>query len=564
MSRTLNIDENDIVNDYKNNIGIVGICNKYHIGKLRVKEILKRNNVEIRKGGNISIKHNFIVPDWRIEKYPEEEGYHYVAIFRENGTEFKDVKNQGGHLSEYIRKMTGIIMPTLYERRKYYQETGNYWFEQWFDIVKRKNPDVKKCPYCNWTTIDIENRSGAFEVHLREKHNITKEEYLKEFPDELGYFSLVNETKNLQFSTNEKEFVKCEICGKKLRRIDIRHLKKHETNIDEYRQKYNKTVSDELHLILSENAINANINMKPKFFTKPELEIMDFIKKYGFECYKDRKILKGKELDIFIPSKQIAIEYNGNFYHTEEGGGKGPKHHLSKTLMCKENGVKLIQIFEDEYMERRDIVFNKIKHILNLKDDNENIIKIAGRKCVIKRINNKMSEDFLEKYHIQGFVSSTLYYGAFYNDELIAVMNFKKLGKNFEDEWELTRFASNYNYICQGVGGKLLKAFISENNPILIKSFADRRWTIDEDSNVYIKLGFNFEGYTRPDYKYYNCRINRFTRYHKFGFRKHILMRKYPNAGLTNEMTETEMTKKLGYDKIWDCGLIKYVWRKEE
>ena len=40
-------------------------------------------------------------------------------------------------------------------------------------------------------------------------------------------------------------------------------------------------------------------------------------------------------------------------------------------------------------------------------------------------------------------------------------------------------------------------------------------------------------------------------------------MRKYPNAGLTNEMTETEMTKKLGYDKIWDCGLIKYVWRKE-
>jgi hypothetical protein len=25
-------------------------------------------------------------------------------------------------------------------------------------------------------------------------------------------------------------------------------------------------------------------------------------------------------------------------------------------------------------------------------------------------------------------------------------------------------------------------------------------------------------------------------------------------------MTETEMVKELGYDRIWDCGLIKYVW----
>ena len=29
-------------------------------------------------------------------------------------------------------------------------------------------------------------------------------------------------------------------------------------------------------------------------------------------------------------------------------------------------------------------------------------------------------------------------------------------------------------------------------------------------------------------------------------------------------MTETEMAKELGYDRIWDCGLIKYVWKKEE
>ena len=362
MSRTLNINENDIVIDYTNNIGIVDICNKYHIGKLRVKDILKRNNITIRKGGNTPIKRNFAVSDWRIEKYPDEEGYYYVAIFREDGAEFKDVKNKGGYLSEYIRKKKGIDTPTLYERRIYYQETGNYWFEQWFDIVKRKNPEYKKCPYCDWTTIDIENKSGAFEVHLREKHNKTKEEYLKEYPDDLTYFSLANKTKNLQFSSNRNEYIKCKICSKKLRRIDWRHLGKHNITLEEYKEKYdNKTISKEFHSILSEKMIKTNMNMKPTFFSKPELEIMYFIKSYGLDCYKDRKILKGKELDIYVPSKRVAIEYNGNFYHCEYGGGKGPKHHLEKTLMCKENDVKLIQIFEDEYMERKEVVFNKIK-----------------------------------------------------------------------------------------------------------------------------------------------------------------------------------------------------------
>ena len=50
-------------------------------------------------------------------------------------------------------------------------------------------------------------------------------------------------------------------------------------------------------------------------------------------------------------------------------------------------------------------------------------------------------------------------------------------------------------------------------------------------------------------------------RYHKFGFRKQILLKKYPDV-LNPNMTETEMTKELGYYKIYDCGLIRYIWKK--
>ena len=94
-----------------------------------------------------------------------------------------------------------------------------------------------------------------------------------------------------------------------------------------------------------------------------------------------------------------------------------------------------------------------------------------------------------------------------------------------------------------------------------IKSFADRRWTINEENNLYKQLGFKFVSYTNPDYKYYNTNVDKYKRWHKFGFRKQILLKKYPDK-LDKNMTDKEMVKALGYDRIWDCGLIKYVWSK--
>jgi hypothetical protein len=139
-------------------------------------------------------------------------------------------------------------------------------------------------------------------------------------------------------------------------------------------------------------------------------------------------------------------------------------------------------------------------------------------------------------------------------------MSFKEEIKE-SDKWELTRFASDYHYICQGVGGKLFKYFVKNYNPIEIKSFADRRWTTNENSNIYTKLGFNFEYYTDPEYRYISTHNS--VRYHKFGFRKKMLIKKYGEKyGFTMDMTESQMVEKIGFHKIWDCGLIKYVWNK--
>lgn len=288
--------------------------------------------------------------------------------------------------------------------------------------------------------------------------------------------------------------------------------------------------------------------------SKKETNLYEFVKNIT-NCdviHNDRKILEGKELDIYIPSKNIAIEYNGLRWHSELFG-KDKWYHIDKLSKCNEKNVKLLQIFEDEYLYHKDIVLNKIKHILNI---NENLPKIMGRKCTIEIIDREVAEAFLNDYHIQGFARSTVYLGAVHDNELIAVMSFNKETKN-SDKWELNRFASNYHYICQGVGGKLFKWFIKHYNPSEVKSFADRRWTLDKNNNLYTKLGFRLDKELNPDYEYI-LRSNPLKRLHKFNFRKQLLHKKY---NLPLNMTEKEMTSYLGYDKIWNCGLFKYIWK---
>lgn len=162
-----------------------------------------------------------------------------------------------------------------------------------------------------------------------------------------------------------------------------------------------------------------------------------------------------------------------------------------------------------------------------------------------------MAKDFLNTNHIQGYTKATVHLGAFYNDILVSVMSLTKMNN---DEWNLVRFSSNIKYNVQGICSKFIKYFEKNYKFYILKTFLDRRWEIEIDNNVYTKSGFVKDSILKPDYHYTNGHGKRL---HKFGFRKQILHRKY---GFPLTMTETEMTKQLGYYKIWDCGLIKYVY----
>ena len=285
--------------------------------------------------------------------------------------------------------------------------------------------------------------------------------------------------------------------------------------------------------------------------SKAEDEIADYLRSLGIENIerRNRIILKGKEIDIYLPDYHIGIEYDGINWHGEKHG-KEKWYHLDKTRMCNENGIRLIHIFEDEYILRKDIVLHKLKHILHRDKD---MPKIGGRKCEIRKINYDECKPFMDKFHIQGIASASVYLGCFFENKMIASMTFIKRNNKY---WELNRFASDYNYIIQGCGGKLLKYFIVNYNPNEIISFADVRW-VDYNSNIYDDLGFIVDKILSPDYAY--VKPNIMERIHKFNCRKEKLHQEY---GLSLDMTEKEMIDKLGYDKIWNCGLIRYKWLK--
>ena len=288
-----------------------------------------------------------------------------------------------------------------------------------------------------------------------------------------------------------------------------------------------------------------------QIMSKAEDEIMELLK--GLECQqRNRGILKGKEIDIFIPSLKLGIEYNGLFWHSEESG-KDNNYHINKLIECNKQGIRLIQIFEDEWVKHREICESKLRQICGLNINP----KIFARQCEIHEIPNKNETyEFLDKNHIQGRTGFTVGLGAYYNNELVGVMTFKKEKEGY---WDLNRFATDINYQCVGIGGKLFKHFTRNYDYQEIKSFADRRWTTDPTNNLYTKLGFEFDSYVPPSYWYYNPKISRIERFHKFGFRKQHLHKQYD---LPLTMTEREMTTTLGYTRIWDCGLIKYIYRK--
>jgi len=539
------------------------LAEKFKVGHKKINQLLKENNIQInKKGGQTQMGNSLEIESTKSKMYSTSETKELVAQCVKTNIIIKDPNNLSGKLTKHIIELYGDVwIPSnTYQRKKYEYINGKKWFEEYFKIKEVDKSINRTCKLCEWTTTDTSNKTGCFENHLVNSHNLPLNNYLSKFPEDIIYHPTHSKKLELtKFLSINSNFVTCNLCGEKMKSISNTHLKsKHNITTLEYKLKYpnNKIVSTSVSKKLSDLVKITNINMTPTWTSKGETEIKEFIESLGFVTNKgkNRKILDGKEIDLIIEGTNICIEYNGLYYHTESMG-KNSSYHLNKTIDCNQIGYKLFHVFEDEWKTNEELVKRKLKHLLNVNDG----IGIGGRNVKIQSITSEDKSFFLKNNHIQGSDKSNISYGAYYNDELVGVMTFnnkRNMTKTANGEFELSRFATKQNYVISGLASKILKRFVKDYSPTSIVSFADRRWTIDGDNNLYTNLGFTLVSITKPTYYYYNSKVSRYKRFHKFGFGKNNLKKRFPELDYTK--TEKSLTTELGYDRIWDCGLFKY------
>lgn len=279
-----------------------------------------------------------------------------------------------------------------------------------------------------------------------------------------------------------------------------------------------------------------------------EIEISEELKKLGLKIETSYKeFVEVKELDIISHDKKIAIEVNGLYWHSDSF--KDKSFHLQKTLNLKKMGYRLIHIFEDDWLYKKDICRSLILNAFGLTNNS-----FFARKCEIKNVDFLTSKKFLEENHIQGNCISKIRLGLYYNGEIVSLMTFGKLRKNMgyshsEGKYELLRFCNKKFSTVVGGASRLFKFFIKNYFPGTVISYCDKSRS---EGNLYKILGFKYIGDTKPNY-FYTRGMKRFNR---FSFRKSILKK----MGATESDTEAGFMKKMGYNRIYDCGSMKFQW----
>ena len=264
------------------------------------------------------------------------------------------------------------------------------------------------------------------------------------------------------------------------------------------------------------------------------------------------KIIPPKELDIYIPSLKIGIECNGVYHHSSKRVPSS--YHKHKYELCKQHGIKLISVWEDQIHTKPNIVESLILSKLGIYEH-----KLNARQCSIKPIDAKETNRFLDENHIQGKTTSNVKLGLFCVGELVSVMTFSKSRgcqgskQRINGQWELNRFCSKLNTCVRGAASKLLKFFIKTYNPKSIVSFSHNDIS---DGGLYMKLGFDRIQGVNNSYYYIDKQMKR---WHRSTFTKASIVKRGGKNKVDNTWSESKVMDEHGFLKIHDCGTQKWI-----
>ena len=262
-----------------------------------------------------------------------------------------------------------------------------------------------------------------------------------------------------------------------------------------------------------------------------------------------RNVIPPLELDIYIPEKKIAIEFNGNFWHSDIY--KDKYYHQQKTIECAKRGIQLVHIFEYEWLDADKQ--RKLKELLsNLLVDSD---MIYARKTEVKLVSKEDAESFINRYHLQGYTNSSINIGLYYNNELISILTLGKPRFNHDYEYEIIRMCTKSGVKIVGGAEKMFSYFLHNYKASSVLTYSDiSKFT----GNIYTKLGFKVDRISEPNYvwiePYKNIVLSRYKT------QKHKLLQSIPDIDINK--SETEIMSDLGYIRVYDCGNIVMTYKK--
>lgn len=288
--------------------------------------------------------------------------------------------------------------------------------------------------------------------------------------------------------------------------------------------------------------------------SKPSVEIKEFIESMGFATKQEHRFPgTRKAVDIIVPSLNLAIEYNGNYWHTSEYVESG--YHKAKTRLANNSGYRMIHIWSHEWSEKRALVESFLRVVCGKQEG-----KIFARKTEVTTPTRDEARLFLDTHHIQGAPITGSYLALKHEGVLCAVMcfnhNTSARGQTADaTHIELTRFATNTSV----VGGftKLLQAYLTVKPEVkTVVSYSDDRIF---EGGVYQQAGFAKMHTTSPNYQY--LEKNALYPSHKANYQKSKLIKRFGEEACRGK-TERQITEENNIYRIYDCGLTKWLYTR--
>ena len=288
----------------------------------------------------------------------------------------------------------------------------------------------------------------------------------------------------------------------------------------------------------------------PRGSSIAERELADFVEhELGISIVRnDRTVIAPMELDIWVPSRSVAIEYNSLYWHSELQQ-PDPKYHTRKVNFAKARGVKLVHVFADEWRDRRPIVESMIRARVGIE-----MSKVDARRCEVRPVDVHTRRAFFDTNHVDGDVPSHCAYGLFevdgdHDGRLVQCMSLRTPRHRLHREahhLEVARSCGLLGTYVRGGLGRLSHHCIEHVKGLGMKglmTYVDQRFG---GGDAYQRAGWQFVERTQTPRFWWTDMVRRYDR---FRFR----------ADPTRGMSERDVAGEAGVVKVFGCPNMTYV-----